>query len=61
MTRARATEIANTLYALENAEALMDHLDNSSVLEDCPEELAVELIDTVQDYINKMNTKLGDL
>ena len=61
MTRAKATEIANTLYALENAEALMEHLDNSSVLEDCPEELAVELIDTVQDYINKMNTKLGDL
>ena len=61
MTRARATEIANTLYALENAEALMEHLNNSSVLEDCPDELAIELVDTVQDYINKMNTKLGDL
>ncbi len=61
MTRARATEIANTLYALENAEALMEHLNNSSVLEDCPDELAVELVDTVQDYINKMNRKLGDL
>jgi hypothetical protein len=61
MTRQKATEIANTLYVLENAEALMEHLDNSSVLEDCPEELAVELIDTVQDYINKMNRKLGDL
>lgn len=61
MTRTKATEIANTLYALENAERLMDNLDNSSILEDCPEELAVELIDTVQDYINKMNRKLGDL
>jgi hypothetical protein len=61
MTRQKATEIANTLYALENAEALMERLDNSSVLEDCPEELAVELIDTVQDYINKMSRRLGDL
>ena len=61
MTRGKATEIANTLYALENAEALMNRLNNSSVLEDCPDELAVELIDTVQDYINKMNRKLGDL
>ena len=61
MTRIKAAEIANTLYALENAEALLDRLDNSSILEDCPDELAVELIDTVQDYINKMNRKLGDL
>lgn len=61
MTRAKATEIANTLYALENAEALLEHLDNSSVLEDCPDDLALELLGTVQDYINKMNTKLGDL
>lgn len=61
MTRTKAAEIANTLYALENAEALMDRLNNSSVLEDCPEELAVELIDTVQDYINKMNRKLGEM
>ena len=61
MTRTKAAEIANTLYALENAEALMDRLDNSSILEDCPDELAVELIDTVQNYINKMNRKLGDL
>jgi hypothetical protein len=61
MTRTKAAEIANTLYALESAEALMDHLDNSSVLEDCPDELAVELIDTVQDYINKMNRKLGEM
>lgn len=61
MTRTKATEIANTLYALENAERLMDNLDNSSILEDCPEELAVELIDTVQDYINKMNRKLGEM
>lgn len=61
MTRQQATEIANILYALENAEALMEHLDNSSILEDCPDELAVELIDTVQDYINKMNRKLGEM
>ena len=61
MTRQKATEIANTLYALENAELLMDKLNNSSVLEDCPDELAVELIDTVQDYINKMNRKLGEM
>jgi hypothetical protein len=61
MTIAKATEIANTLYELESAKALMEYLDNSSVLEDCPEGLAVELIDTVQDYINKMNRKLGDL
>jgi hypothetical protein len=61
MTRTKATEIANTLYALENAEMLMDKLNNSSVLEDCPDELAVELIDTVQDYINKMNRKLGEM
>lgn len=61
MTRQKAAEIANTLYALENAEALMDKLNNSSVLEDCPDELAVELIDTVQDYINKMNRKLGEM
>ena len=61
MTRQKATEIANTLYALESAELLMDKLNNSSVLEDCPDELAVELIDTVQDYINKMNRKLGEM
>ena len=61
MTREKAAEIANTLYALENAELLIDRLNNSSILEDCPDELAVELIDTVQDYINKMNRKLGDL
>ena len=61
MTRTRAAELANTLYALENAEILMDKLNNSSVLEDCPDELAVELIDTVQDYINKMNRKLGEM
>jgi hypothetical protein len=61
MTRGKATEIANTLYSLENAETLMDKLNNSSVLEDCPDELAVELIDTVQDYINKMNRKLGEM
>ena len=61
MTRTKAAEIANTLYALENAETLMDKLNNSSVLEDCPDELAVELIDTVQDYINKMNRKLGEM
>ena len=61
MTRAKATEIANTLYALENAELLMDKLNNSSVLDDCPDELIVELIDTVQDYINKMNRKLGEM
>ena len=61
MTRQKAAEIANTLYALENAELLMDKLNNSSVLEDCPDELAVELIDTVQDYINKMNRKLGEM
>ena len=61
MTRQKAAEIASTLYDLENAEVLMNHLNNSSVLEDCPDELAVELIDTVQDYINKMNRKLGDL
>lgn len=61
MTRIKAAEIANTLYALENAELVMDRLNNSSVLEDCPEELAVELIDTVQDYINKMNRKLGEM
>ena len=61
MTRQKATEIANTLYALENAELLMDRLNSSSVLEDCPDELAVELIDTVQDYINKMNRKLGEM
>jgi hypothetical protein len=61
MTRQKAAEIANILYALENAELLMDRLNNSSVLEDCPDELAVELIDTVQDYINKMNRKLGEM
>ena len=61
MTRTKAAEIANTLYALEEAELVMDRFNNSSVLEDCPEELAVELINTVQIYINKMNTKLGDL
>lgn len=61
MTRTKAAEVANTLYALEDAETLMDRLNNSSLLDDCPEELAVELIDTVQDYINKMNRKLGDL
>jgi hypothetical protein len=61
MTRGKAIEIANPLYALENAETLMDKLNNSSVLEDCPDELAVELIDTVQDYINKMNRKLGEM
>ena len=61
MTRQKATEIANTLYALENAELLMDKLNNSSVLDDCPDELIVELIDTVQDYINKMNRKLGEM
>jgi hypothetical protein len=61
MTRTKAAEIANILYALENAELLMDRLNNSSVLEDCPDELAVELIDTVQDYINKMNRKLGEM
>ena len=61
MTRQKAAEIANTLYALENAEMLMDKLNDSSVLEDCPDELAVELIDTVQDYINKMNRKLGEM
>lgn len=61
MTRQKAAEIANTLYTLESAELLMDKLNNSSVLEDCPDELAVELIDTVQDYINKMNRKLGEM
>lgn len=61
MTRQQATEIANIVYALENAEAVMDQFDNSSILEDCPDELAVELIDTVQDYINKLNRKLGEM
>jgi hypothetical protein len=61
MTRQKAAEIANILYALESAELVMDRLNNSSVLEDCPEELAVVLIDTVQDYINKMNRKLGEM
>lgn len=61
MTRTKAAEVANTLYALEDAETLMDRLNNSSLLDDCPEELAVELIDTVQDYINKMNRKLGEM